>query len=174
MARIVIESPAGSTSGATSGATSAGGPDEIADRIALRRVADDYARHADRREAEQLAALFEQDGVLRIVRRGAEGEPVVRSGRGEIAVAIAKLSRYEMTFHFVGNQTVDIDGDDAVGETYCLAHHIVAPAADAGSGAGRTDHVMFIRYQDRYRRHGPTWLIVERELQVDWTEDRPA
>lgn len=137
----------------------------IADSLALRELALSYARHADRREPELLAALFARDGELRMVRRGDTGPPTVSRGRAEITAVVARLRRLEATFHFVGNHTVDIAGDAATGEVYCLAHHVSA------RGHERIDHVMFIRYQDRYRRYGEKWLFIERELHVDWTED---
>jgi len=71
------------------------------------------------------------------------------------------LGRYERTMHFVGNHRAEIDGDDATGITYCFAHHI----------SGGADHVMAIRYVDRYRRTPGGWRIAERHLYEDWTED---
>jgi hypothetical protein len=142
-------------------------PDASADRQALTQLAYTYARHADRIEPDLLAALFVEDGVLHIT-RGAAYPPVRRSGRAEIAIAIARLDRYEKTFHLVANQLYDIDGDTATGEVYCVAHHV---RADHGS---RVDHVMMIRYLDQYRRETDGWRIVTRDLHVDWTEDRPV
>lgn len=136
------------------------------DRAALLDVAHAYARHADRIDAESLGALFVEDGVLRIVRRGVDGPPVERVGRSEIVGAIRRLDRYEKTFHLVGNHSYEVDGDAATGEVYCVAHHV---HGDPGS---RRDHVMMIRYHDRYRREPDGWKIVERELHVDWTEER--
>ena len=46
-----------------------------------------------------------------------------------------------------------------------MAHHL---AADGGA-----DHVMYIRYLDRYRRDDGVWRFAERETFVEWTEDRP-
>lgn len=136
------------------------------DRAALLDVAYAYARHADHVDAESLGALFVEDGVLRITRRGVDGPPVERVGRAEIVSAIRRLDRYEKTFHLVGNSYYEIDGGEATGEVYCVAHHV---HGDPGS---RRDHVMMIRYHDRYRREPGGWKIVERELHVDWTEER--
>ncbi|MCU1504784.1 MAG: hypothetical protein JWM12_4138 [Ilumatobacteraceae bacterium] len=139
-------------------------PAAVADILALRELALSYARHADRREPELLAALFEPDGELRMVRRGDPGPPAVSRGHRHIASLVARLRSFETTFHLVANHTIDIDGDDATGEVYCQAHHLTV------AGDERTDHVMYIRYHDRYRRHGAGWSFVERELHVDWTD----
>jgi len=129
-----------------------------------------YARCVDRGDPEGVAACFAPDGVLRIVNL-AEGKRVVavREGRDEIVRAISQMS-YDATFHFVGQQQVEIDGDTATGETYCIAHHLTIP--DDGSPA--TDHVMFIRYQNQFVRLEEGWRLAVRELHIDWTETRPA
>ena len=142
--------------------------DEVADRLALGRLVKAYAHGVDRRQPEAVAALFCEDGVLAIY----NGDPDhveadrVRRGRQEIAQALTSMSKYEVTTHFLGQQTVTIEGDVATGETYCMAHHIT------DDGGRRTDKVMSIRYLDRYRRVGADWKIEERRLAIDWTDDR--
>ncbi len=138
----------------------------VADRLALLDVAYAYARFADRIDAESLGGLFVEDGVLRILRPRGGVAPVERVGRAEIISAIKRLDRYQSTFHLVGNHYYEIDGDEATGEVYCVAHHV------QGEPDERSDHVMMIRYVDRYRREPDGWRILERELHVDWTEER--
>jgi uncharacterized protein (TIGR02246 family) len=122
---------------------------------ALRALVDAYAHHVDRREFDTVAALFTDDGVL--LAQGSE-----LRGRAAIATALeAGLSRYDVTTHFLGQQTVTIDGDDATGETYCRADQ-------RGNDLHRT---LAIRYLDRYVRTADTWLIAERDVHVDWAED---
>lgn len=142
------------------------GSDAVADRLALVDLSFTYARSADRIDAEQLGALFVDDGVLRIITRGAAGKPMERVGRADIVSAIKRLDRYDKTFHMVGNHYYVIDGDSATGEVYCIAHHV------HGEEGSKRDHVMMIRYHDRYRRDFGGWRFVERELHVDWTEER--
>jgi len=143
---------------------------ELADRLAIRRLVDDYARAADRVDGAAAGACFTPDGVLRICNRG-QAEPVrMRTGPDEIAAAFAGLGRYDVTLHVVANHYVDLDGDAAPGETYCLAHHI----HDADDGTGKLDYVMAIRYLDQYRRTEAGWRLAQRELQVEFTEDRPV
>ena len=75
------------------------------------------------------------------------------------------IARYTKTFHFVGNHRIERAGDIATGEVYCTAHHL------AVEPEGVRDHVMFIRYQDVYRRDSAgQWLIASRRLVVDWTD----
>jgi len=76
---------------------------------------------------------------------------------------VGALRQFPTTFHFIGNHLVDVAGDEATGEVYCEAHHLT----DEG-----IDHVMFIRYADRYRRDGERWRFAERETFVEWMEER--
>lgn len=144
-------------------------PDRVADRLALRALADAYAGHVDRRQVEAVAALFTPDGRL-VSRLGAGPDTaIVRSGRQEIAGALeAGLGRYEATTHIVGGQIVTFndDGHGATGRTVALAHHVYQ-----GDG-GRRLLVMAVRYADTFARQSTGWGFAERELTLDWREDR--
>ncbi len=140
---------------------------EVADTLALQSLVAAYARHADRREPDLVAALFEPEAVLRMVRRGDDGAPVESRGHRQIASVVRRLGQFPVTYHLVGNHTVAIHGDEATGEAYCVAHHL-APRDDGG----HVDHVMHIRYLDRYRRTADGWRFAERETFVDWTVDQ--
>jgi hypothetical protein len=145
-----------------------GDVEELLDRLALRKVVEAYARGADRRDGTGMAALFTENGRL----ASYEGEPgasaptIDRRGREAIGKAMAGLNRYEVTTHLLGQQSVDIDGDRATGETYCLAHHI------SERDGRKENRVMSIRYQDSFVRIDGGWFIEERVLAVDWIETR--
>jgi ketosteroid isomerase-like protein len=142
---------------------------QLADQLEIRQLAAEYARAVDVPDGERAAELFAPEGVLRICHRG-KAEPVAqRVGREAIASAMSGLTRYETTMHVVANQYIELAGDSATGETYCLAHHVREV-----EGKGVMDYVMAIRYLDEYRRTGEGWKIVVRELQVEFTEDRPV
>jgi hypothetical protein len=138
------------------------------DRAALRRVVEDYARGVDRRESQAVAELFITDGRLEIYEGDPERtDPVrVRAGRAEIAAALAGLAKYEVTTHFLGQQSIELDGSRATGETYCIAHHIYS------ADGARRDHVLSIRYLDDFRREGGKWLLARRRLVIDWSDER--
>jgi uncharacterized protein (TIGR02246 family) len=134
-----------------------------ADVIAVRQLAERYAVAVDRHDGAMFAAQFTEDGVLIAMR----GDFV---GRERLA-AVPPMLRdiYRSTFHAVLNQVVDFDGDDAAGETYCIARHYY------DDPVGRTAcYEMTIRYQDRFRRVNGTWLIARRELAVDSTHRYPV
>ena len=133
------------------------------DERALRALVLAYAHHADRREPERLAELFEPDATLRMVWRSGDVPTAESRGRKRIANAVGQLRHMVATFHLVGNHSIEGAGDRASGEVYCEAHHLAPDGAD---------HVMFIRYLDRYRRDGGVWRFAERETFVEWTEER--
>lgn len=135
-------------------------PVSVEDRLALQELAARYARAVDRREYPAFAALFTADGVLC-------GPGYAMSGRAEIERGIAGIEQYEATQHCVHQQLVDVRGDTATGETYCVARHVytrdgVRRKLDWG-----------VRYQDEYRREADAWRIARRELLLDWTQDLP-
>lgn len=139
--------------------------DDIAE---LRALAFAYAHGADRNDPQTFLAAFHPDARLVIYADAADPSPRgVRTGTEELAAVPGMLTRYERTFHFVGNHRYEVEGDDARGEIYCLAHHL------STSEGHHTDAVMHIRYLDHYTR-GPdgAWRIAEREVRPDWTELR--
>ena len=144
---------------------------EAADRRAIRELVDAYAFCADTRDAEGQKALFTDDTRF-VVYMGGEGSEATDDlvGRESLTPVFDNLNAYEVTMHFNGQSSVALDGEQATGETYCLAHHI----HDADDGSGKLDYVMAIRYLDQYRRTDQGWRLAVRELQVEFTEDRPV
>ena len=133
------------------------------DERAIRALVLAYAHHADRRQPELLAELFEPDATLRMVWRSGDVPSAESRGHKQIAAAVGQLRRMAATFHLVGNHSIEGAGDSASGEVYCEAHHLASDGLD---------FVMFIRYLDRYRRDGDGWRFAERETFVEWTEER--
>ena len=97
----------------------------LVEERALERLTEEYAHATDRREPASVASLFTEDGLLTLFLDGAGGQPAERyHGRPAIAAAIAGLSRYDATTHFLGQRSFEVDGQQARGETYCLAYHV--------------------------------------------------
>ncbi|WSY28092.1 nuclear transport factor 2 family protein [Kribbella sp. NBC_00889] len=68
---------------------------------------------------------------------------------------------------FNGQSTVLVDGNQASGECYTIAHH-----ATIGDDGRRTLMVASMRYLDQYVKQQGSWHFAERRLLVDWTETR--
>lgn len=76
---------------------------------------------------------------------------------------------FERTMHFIGNQLVEVDGDAAHAESYCIAFHRRA----AVDGEPAYDLWMGLRYVDRMERRpataGGEWRIADRLCVFDWS-----
>ncbi|HEY4545025.1 MAG TPA: nuclear transport factor 2 family protein [Pedomonas sp.] len=136
---------------------------------AFRRIAAVYARAMDRNEPELLDDILSEDIVV-------VGPGFTMQGLEQARQSPAMLRQmFLMTQHVVHNQTLTVEGDEARGETYCTASHILHPEGEAEAEAqGHTAYVWAIRYQDTLRKQGGAWRLARRELVVDWSEYRPV
>jgi hypothetical protein len=143
---------------------------EIADRMAVRRLVDLYARSADRRDAKGQAALFAEDARLAVYQGDpATSEPVqLLQGRAKLTSALDFLNTFQATMHFIGQHVVDFDADGATGETHCLAYHLFE------QNGQRMLMVMSIRNHDVFIRTDGQWLFAERKIIIDWTDSHPS
>ncbi len=147
------------------------------DEGALLALSVAYAAAVDARDGDGLAELFVAEGELVVPRYPSDLRPVVtRSGHDALRRVAETLRRYHLTFHLVANARFEVEGDEAGGEVQCVAHHVTAgdpsgAPGGVGSGPVGTDTVWYIRYRDRYRRSGPDWRFVRRELHLQWVEE---
>jgi len=133
---------------------------EIADRIALRELVERYARIPDDRNYALVDEVFSSDASL-------TGPGFALQGHDAIRAAMQAIEQYSATLHCVHNQLVEIDGDTARGETWCVANHL-------HEVEGRPHKLDWgIRYQDRYRREPDGWRIRQRELRLIWEQHAP-
>jgi hypothetical protein len=141
---------------------------EAADRLVLRRLVDAWAHCADRRLAEEQANLFVPDGAI----LNYEGEPDTHAphstirGRAAIQSALGVLKTFTVTLHMNGQSEVVIEGDHAIGETYCLVHQFSEQSGQ------RKCQTLGIRYYDQFLRQESRWYFVERKLVIDWSDSR--
>src|SRR5438128_3747708 len=82
-------------------------PDEAADRLAIRELAEAYAHCADRRDAKGQMALFTADThfVVYMDAKAATPSQELHS-REALAPVFADLNQYAATQHFVGQSTI--------------------------------------------------------------------
>ena len=134
--------------------------DRLADEAALRRTAEIYAQGADRKDKQLWRSVLADDCRI-------EGPGFVTEGLDATLQSIDALGQmFRSTLHKVHNQTVMIKGDQASGETYCTADHLMNDA----------DQLLrwTIRYIDEWRREGDTWRITRRKLELLWEEIVPV
>lgn len=127
-----------------------------------------YAAAADHRDRDALLAVFAPDASMLVERPGRE--PGTLTGHGEIERVIDIVARWPRTAHLIAQGLYIVAGNSAVGEIYCTANHF-----RRGGESGGHNHVMHIRYLDKYALDGGgRWRIAHRRVVVDATEDRPA
>ena len=143
-------------------------PSEAADRLAVRELVEAYAHCADRRDANGQMSLFTADTHFVVFMNAKDGKPTweLRS-RDALAPVFADLNKYDATTHFVGQSTIfSLTDDKAIGEAYCLAHHVTVAEGK------RSLMIASLRYLDSFVKQDGAWLFAERRLYVDWTEER--
>jgi SnoaL-like domain len=87
--------------------------------------------------------------------------------REALAPVFADLNKYQATMHFVGQSTISsLAKNQATGQAYCLAHHLTV------DGDQRRLMIATLRYHDTFAKVDGAWLFVERQLYVDWLEER--
>lgn len=131
------------------------------DHVSIQRLMYRYARCADTRDYAGFAMVFCEDAVFDFM--GNEVTPY-----GAIEQMMHALDRYTATLHQVQNVFYEVDGNSAVGETYCVASHLF----DDEDGTSKID--MGIVYRDRLRRGAEGWRIARRVFDLLWTQTTPV
>jgi ketosteroid isomerase-like protein len=144
-------------------------PEEAADRLAIRELIEAYAHCADRRDAKGQMALFTADAHFVVYMNAKDPTPSMDlHSRAALSPVFADLNLYSATTHFVGQSTIlTLTDTKASGEAYTLAHHVTV------SGAKRRLMLASLRYLDTFVKTDGKWLFAERQLYVDWTDERP-
>jgi hypothetical protein len=126
---------------------------ELLDKEAIREVIVRFCRGWDR---------LERDLVQSCYHPGAVDDHGIYNGPAENFFdqwAASPMSR--MIHHHLGQTTIELDGDTASAETYCLATVIGNPAA------GTDTRLIMCRYLDRFDKRGGEWKIADRYLAFD-------
>jgi ketosteroid isomerase-like protein len=143
-------------------------PAEAADRLAIRELVEAYAYCADRRDAEGQMALFTPDTHFVVYMDAKDPTPSQElHSRAALAPVFADLNQYHATMHFLGQSTItELTADRGQGVAYCLAHHLTL------KDGGRRLMIAALRYLDSFVKVDGRWLFAERQLYVDWLEER--
>ncbi len=127
----------------------------LVDRAAIHDLLMRYASAVDRYDFGLVGSCFTPDAF-------AIYNDLEFSGRDSIVEYVSGVRHDKVNMHFMGNQTIDLHGDTADVETYCLAFRV-------GERSGE-DFVIVtgIRYEDQAVRHDGEWLIHRRHHHPDW------
>ena len=149
---------ASSRSGALSMTPTAHDLDTALARAEIHDLAMAYCRGVDRADEALIASIFAPDSAV--------VTGVVNGTGAAFAIAICDFVRSELDlcFHSVANEWIEIDGDEAVGELYAIAH-MVKDGQEMTTGG---------RYLDRYVRRDGKWLIQSRTFVTDWNMSHPS
>ena len=128
---------------------------DLVDRAAIHDLLMRYARGVDGRDVDLVASCFTSDASY-------EGA----LGKGGIDKALAalreRMTRYERTMHFMGNQLIEVSGDRARCETYAIAYHQLNEDGELRNLA------VGVRYLDDLVRRGEQWFICNRLVKLEW------
>jgi SnoaL-like domain len=127
----------------------------------IRTLSRQYMRGLDRLDADLLGSVFFDDARVDYgFYRG--------SAQQFVEFAMRALRDHHANHHFIGQMSVDLEGDVAFGEIYFQAFHRLV---DAGA---EKDLFIAGRYVDRYERRNGIWKIAFRAEVNDWARTDAA
>jgi ketosteroid isomerase-like protein len=140
-------------------------PSEIQDKLALKKLVDDFSILADKKDIPNQMHLFTDDATVESV---TNGQSSILKGKKEIANAFAGfLNLFEVVYHINGQQVVEINGNNATGTAYCRVTLI-------GSQNGvKTQRDMGVIYSDEYTKKDGVWHIRKRKSNFTWINVQP-
>ena len=134
---------------------------QIEDVLALKKLVDTFSNLADVKDTKSQMDLFTEDAE--VISKTAN-QTFHTKGKKEIEKSFADyLALFDIVYHLNGQQTVDINGDQATGTSYCFVTLI---------GKGKMNQ-SGVRYNDTYVKQNGKWLIKKRESNFTFTSVNP-
>jgi hypothetical protein len=133
----------------------------------IRRTVDDYAYAIDRHDDDLYAGLWTPNATFRIFEYG---KPVLTRTLAQTLGTPGRMRRFVATMHSVVGHRALVEGHRAVGETDCVAQHVMAD----GSG-GHVIYEIGLRYHDvLLQQNDGRWLFASRDLHLLWGKSAAA
>jgi len=128
----------------------------VGDHEELRALLQRYARAADDRDVEALAALFHPGAEV----TGARGTQTI----DEWLTGMRGPRTFPTSMHLIGDPLITFGPgpEEAVVDAYAVVHQL----SDASSDSG--DLTLGIRYLDDVVKHGGSWVILRRTAHTLW------
>jgi hypothetical protein len=130
----------------------------LSDRLEIQHVLMNYFRGVDRFDRDLVRGLFFDDAHLTYRTHDGSVDGLVDSVLPHVH------DRYERTMHNAGTVIIDLEGDSARTETYCIAYHM----GNHESQADAEFLVVWSRYLDRFERRNGEWRIARRFVVYEW------
>jgi ketosteroid isomerase-like protein len=132
----------------------------IADRVEIEALRGEFTDSAMMRDRARLAALFTEDGALRM-----PNIPVELVGRAQIQAGGERLqAQWDFFVQNTHPGVIELNGDTATGRAYLQE---VVRALDGRQGLN------FAIYHDRYQRTEDGWKFAERVYEVRYLDTTP-
>jgi hypothetical protein len=130
--------------------------EELVARQEITDVIKQLARGTDRLDEALMAGCYHPDGF--------DDHNAFRGSGTEFARWVCEvLPHFVATHHFIADPYIRLDGEVALVDTYCEAHHVGTDS----------DLVIGLRYVDRFEKRDGRWLIAKRVCAFDWTYTVP-
>lgn len=142
---------------------------EIAEMLAEREIRNRilrYARGVNRKDWGLMAELYHEDAI--------EDHGPLQGSPGDLLEWVQKRhATIEQASHFIGNCLVEVEGEVAFAETYCIiVQHERTGTRSLSTGKDSvTRTVMGVRYVDRFERRGGAWKVARRTLVTEWIDE---
>lgn len=128
---------------------------KVLDHIAVRDVALKVARATDRMDWDLMRTCYWPDAI----------DDHSHDFKGNVEEFIAwidvALRNFEFSSHYLMNQLVELDGDVAWLESYCIAQHRTLATPEQPQ---QYDWHLNVRYCDKMERRNGEWRIKHRQL----------
>lgn len=136
---------------------------QVIDKEAIRDLVLLYSRAVDRKDVALLRDLYTEDAT------DSHGDSFDGPADKYCDFIEQSLPYMPYSGHHVCNHLIAVDGDEASGEVYALAYHLI-PNRDGG----REEDFMAVRYIDNYRRGDDgRWRFSKRVVTYDFKIRRP-
>lgn len=129
----------------------------LLDRAAVHDVLMRYSFALDRREFDELAACFAPDV-------GGEWTFGPIPDRDALLDYICGVARFHTTMHFMGNEFIEVSGDEASLQAYAMLLHRATRRDGSTFEYNPSDRL----YSERLERREGQWVIVERKAEPQW------
>jgi hypothetical protein len=142
-----------------------------------------HCRGLDRRDESLVRSAYHPDATIESLGdRSTEAERDARPEQGGVDRGLDRFTlhlrslhdRFRATSHKLGQVLIEFGTEDersatvAYSEAYAICHYIGDRSDDPTPRAASQDHVVGLRYVDRFERRSGSWRIAQREIRCEW------